>query len=234
MSSLIDLPPGEDEDDAHSERAARSRHRRRGVFRFLIAALAGISISSALAGTITIGGGESFELGRRTFNVGSCAENSVRIDVKVEEVGGTKYLSQFTVSGIDPFRCDGRVVKLRPFDTSNNPIKFIDINGNALPDLAVLEVFISGREFRTSSGGVLSDSTTALLTQTTGSPRLRLSTLQSESTTVHLFSGGLGRTLKSSEDALAGLGIAFQARIQPRVEIVGYGRTDIEILQLGP
>ena len=234
MSKLIDLPPGEDEDNALSESASRSRNRRRGVFRFLIAAFAGISITSALAGTITIGGGESFELGRRSFNVGSCAENSVRIDVKVEEVSGTKYLSQFTVSGIDPFRCDGRVVKLRPFDTSNNPIEFIDINGDPDPDLALLEVFISGREFRTSSGGVLSDSTTALLSLTTGSPRLRLSTLETGTSTIHLYSGGLGRTLKSSEDALAGLGIAFQARILPRVEIVGYGRTDIEILQPSP
>lgn len=224
MSNLIELSPGEDE-SGHSPQP-----RPRRVFRFFIAILVGVSISSALAGSISIGGGESFELGRRSFDVGSCAENSVRVDVKVEEIGGTKYLSQFTVSGINPFRCDGRVVKLRPFDTASpaQPIKFIDVNGGE-PDLAVLEIFISGREFLTAQGGTLSDSSSALLSLTTGSPRIRLSTLETGTTTVDLFSGGLGRTLKSSEDALSGLGIAFQAQIRPKVAIVGYGRTDIEI-----
>lgn len=227
MSSLFQLPPGEDETGAPTVSP------RKKAIRFLVAILVGVSISSALAGSISIGGGESFELGRRSFNVGSCAENSVRVDVKVEEINGTKYLSQFTVSGIDPFRCDGRVIKLRPFDTSSpaQPIKFIDVNGGE-PDLAVLEVFISGKEFLTTQGGVLIDTTTSLLSLTTGSPRIKLGSLETGTTTIQLFSGGLGRTLKSSEDALGGLGIAFQARIIPKVIIVGYGRTDIEILTL--
>jgi hypothetical protein len=227
LSNLIDLPPGEDE----SKNSISSGKRR--IPQFLIAILVGVSISSALAGSISISGGESFELGRRSFDVGSCAENSVQVDVKVTEINGARYLSQFTVSGINPFRCNDRVIKLRPFDSSNNPINFIDINGGE-PDLAVLEVFITDREFRTSRGGVLSDTNTALLSLTTGSSRIRLSTLETGTTTVDLFSGGLGRTLKSSEDTLSGIGIAFQAQIRPSVLIVGFGRTDIEITALPP
>ena len=227
MKELFHLSPSDD------ERPELQNGLKNTAIKLIIASLVGVSISSALAGSIRIGEGEVFELGSRVYDVGTCAQDSVQIDTKVEPVGALKYLSEITVSGISPILCNDRVITLRPFDTSNNPIKVVDINGGE-PDLDYLQVFISGNEFRAVRNGFLSDSSTALLSLTTGSARIRLSNYETGTSVVNLFSGGTGKTLKSSEDTLSSLAISFQIQLTPKVQVEGYDRTEIEISLIGP
>lgn len=226
MSGLINLPPSEDEEfEGSSEGSIR-----RVLFQTAIGALIAIVFTFSLAGTISIGGGEEFELGRRSYDVGTCATGPVQIVPKVTLVGGQSVFSQFTVSGINPVTCAGRIIRILPFDTSGIGIAIVDgPDSGATPDQAYVEIFVSGGEFLASSGGSVTSTTDATLTRSTGPTSIRKSTTTPGATTIEIFSGGQGRTLKSSEDALSGLAISFQVRWSPTVVIAGYGRTDVEL-----
>jgi len=228
MSNLIDLPPGEDEEN-YSEGSTQDA--KRIAFYAGIGLVVAIAVSFSLAASINISGSESFELGQRTYDVGTCATTPVQIVPKVTMVDGSKILSQFTVTGINPVTCDNRMFRIKPFDTGGSPILIVDTSAAGIPDQPWIDIFISGGEFRASSAGSVSITTDSSLSRTGGSPSIRRSVLTPAggTSTVEIFSGGQGRTLKSTEDALDGLAISFQVRFSPTVSISGYGRTDLEL-----
>ena len=210
---MIDLPSGEDED------VAESSSKQFIWIKILISIFVGVSLSSALAGTITTGGNDSLEFGRRIYNVGSCAQDSVQVNPRLEGVE-PNLLTQLTVSGISPYLCDNRIVILSPFDS----------NGDPLP---IVEIYISGNEFRAGPNLAISDTSTVLLRQiSSDSYSIKVSTLESGTATIHVLSGGSGKLLRSLESALEGLAISFQVQFQPPIQVVGYGRTDIQICLL--
>jgi len=226
MSGLIDLPPNEEDESSETSKPSL----RKILLQAGIGLLVALAFTFSLAGTINIGGGEAFELGRRSFDVGTCATGPVQIIPKVTLSGAQSIFSQFTVTGISPVTCDGRIIRILPFDTSGAPIAIIDgPDTGAVPDQAYVDVFVSGGEFLASSGGSVAATTDATLSRTTGESSIRRGTSTPGATTIEVFSGGQGRTLKSSEDALAGLAISFQVRWSPTVVISNYGRTDVEL-----
>lgn len=230
MSNLIDLPPGEDEEGYRKTLAGSGI--KKILFQAGIGLVVAIAVSFSLAGTINIGGGESFELGQRTYDVGTCATTPVQIVPKVVLVDSTRVLSQFTVTGINPITCDNRMIRIKPFDTGGAPILIVDTGAAGDPDQPWIDVFMSEGEFRASSGATVSVVTNdSSLTRTGGSPSIRRSVFAPAggTSTVEIFSGGQGRTLKSSDNALEGLAISFQIRFTPTVTISGYGRTDLEL-----
>jgi len=226
MSGLINLPPSED--DEYSERSDNGV--RKVLLQAAIGVLVAIVFTFSLAGTISIGGGEEFELGRRSYDVGTCATGPVQIIPKVVLSGGQSVFSQFTVTGISPVTCAGRIIRILPFDSSGVGIAIVDgPDSGVIPDQAYVDIFISGGEFLASSGGSVTAATDATLTRSTGQTAIRKSISSPGATTIEVFSGGQGRTLKSSEDELSGLAISFQIRWSPNVVISGYGRTDVEL-----
>ena len=225
--NLIELPPGGDEE----REVSRGRGVKKTLIQTVIALAVAVTISFSLAGTISIGNNENFELGQRSYDVGTCATGRVQIIHKTSIVETGTVLSQFTVSGISPTICDGRVIRILPFDTSNSPIPIIDTADPGLtPDQTYVDIFVAGGEFLASSPGTLSNAVEPSLTRSSnGSTSIKKSTWSPGGTTIDIYSGGQGRTLKSTDNDLEGLAISFQVRISPTVAITGYGRTDIEL-----
>ena len=226
MSGLINLPPNDEDESAGDLKPSARKIFLQAAIGFLVA----VTFVFSLAGTINIGGGEAFELGQRSYDVGTCATGTVQIIPKVTLVGAQSNFSQFTVTGISPVTCAGRVIRILPFDIAGVGIAIVDgPDSGDNPDQSYIDIFVSGGEFLASSGGSVSSVTDSTLSRSTGQSSIRRSTFTPGATTIEVLSGGQGRTLKSSEDALAGLAISFQVRWSPIIEITGYGRTDVEL-----
>jgi hypothetical protein len=226
--SLIELPSNDDDREANE-----SRFNRRIPLKALLAFFAGLGLTFSLAGTISIGSGEDFELGQRSFNVGTCVTAPIDVIPTVTLSEGSAFLSQFTVTGINPVTCDNRVFRILPFDTSepNLPIPVLDTeDSGTTPDQTFIDVHINSGQFLASPSSLLSETSLATLSRSDGSTSVRISSWSSGASLIEVVSGGQGRTLKSTVDSLSGLSISFQIRLYPSVEISGYGRTDIELL----
>lgn len=225
MKNLFQIPHNENDESPRSS----SRYRPiliRGALGLFIA----ISFTFSLAASISIGDGQEYELGQSSYDVGTCATGVVQVIPKATLQDSATMLSQFTVSGINPVTCEGRILRILPYDTTGGAIAIVDTGDSGdEPDQAFLDIHISGGEFRASSGGAVLETTDATLTRSTGQTSIRKSTYTPGATTIEVFSGGKGRTLKSTEDALEGLAISFQVRLTPSVSILGYGRTDLEL-----
>lgn len=230
--NLIDIPPNQD-DDSNSSGLGRGRDLRKLLLQLGIALFVGVTITFSLAGSITLGTGEAFELGLRNYDVGTCAKDPVQVIPRTLITDTGTFLSQFTVSGLDPYTCDGRVIRILPFDDSNSPIPLIDTpDEGSSPDQAFVDIYVSSGEFLANRSESATVATVSTLIRTTGGTQLLRSSLSIDTATVVVYSGGQGRTLKSSEDVLAGLAISFQVRVFPAAQIPtpsGYGRTDFEI-----
>lgn len=234
MSSLFDLPRGDD------EQLGRPSSKRSQFIRLWVSIIVGVAIASSLAASITIGSGEALELGQRRYNVGTCAESSVQIQPKTVTISGTTYLTQLTVTGINPIACDNTRIRLSPYDSNpangvQSALLTIDTNdADSEPDQSYIDIFASGGEFRASNGGAVTSTTDTLLRLTSGSTSIRVSTYHppETSTAITVFSGGQGKTLKSSEDVISGWAISFQVRLDPGAALAtgrSYGRTDIQL-----
>lgn len=235
MSPIINLPRGEDENES------KTPSRRVRTIRISVSILVGVAVASSLAASITIGGGLSLEFGQRNYDVGTCAPGTVQIQPTTTGSAGNLSLVHLTVTGINPIACDNRIIRLSPFDidSPNNlqtALPILDTDGNGSLDQDYLEIYVSDGDFRAAQNAVLSDTSTvgAVLRETTGSSTIRVSTYQfpNGGSTLHVYSGGKGKTLKSTENLVSGWAIAFQVKIVPQVPIPtgrGYGRTDIQI-----
>lgn len=225
MRNLFNIPTNRDDENLESSSPWVEVLVKAGIGLFIA-----LSFSFSLAASISIGDGEEYELGQRSYDVGTCATGIVQVIPKADLQDSATTLSQFTVTGINPVTCEGRILRILPFDVSNLAIAIVDTaDPESDPDQAYVDVHMSGAEFRASSGGELSAVTDASLTRSTGQTSIRQSTFSPGATSIRVYSGGRGQTLKSSEDALQGLAISFQVRLDPGVVISGYGRTDLEL-----
>lgn len=225
MKNLFQIPTNDE--DGNEKRHSNSRII---LTRALIGLFVAISFTFSLAASVSIGDGQEYELGQSSYDVGTCATGVVQVIPKVILNDSITSLSQFTVSGIDPVTCEGRILRILPFDTSGSAIPIVDTEDSGeVPDQAFLDIYISSGEFRASSGGSVTVTADSTLTRSSGQTSIRKSSYAPGATSIEVFSGGSGRTLKSTEDALEGIAISFQVRFTPNVAITGYGRTDLEL-----
>lgn len=229
--NLIDIPPNEDFEEEYD--SPKSRGYGKLLVKLGIGIFVGISITFSLAGSITLGSGQAFELGLRNYDVGTCADDLVQVIPKTSITETGTALTQFTISGINPITCEGRVIRILPFDNSGTAIPLIDTtDAGSTPDQTYVDIFVSAGQFLANLGESATVTTVSTLNRTNGATQIFRSLFSSDSSTVAVYSAGLGRTLKSSEDDLSGLAISFQVRISPAVYILfpsSYGRTDLEL-----